>query len=72
MTVKLLTEQYLEFLSLKGGCTGSSESIHFKTPHCWKSHVVAHISKGNLLRTENPTKVKKVYILLYYCVPYST
>ena len=27
MTVKLLTEHHLEFLSFKGGCTGSSESI---------------------------------------------
>ena len=26
MTVKLLTEHHLEFLSLKGGRTGSSES----------------------------------------------
>ena len=26
MTVKLLTKHHLEFLSLKGGCTGSSES----------------------------------------------
>ena len=26
MTVKLLSEQHLEFLSLQGGCTGSSES----------------------------------------------
>ena len=26
MSVKLLTEYHLEFLSLKGGCTGSSES----------------------------------------------
>ena len=26
MTVKLLTEHHLEFLSLDGGCTGSSES----------------------------------------------
>ena len=25
MTVKLLTEHHLDFLSLKGGCTGSSE-----------------------------------------------
>ena len=30
MNVKLLTEHHLEFLSLKGGCTGSSESIHVK------------------------------------------
>ena len=26
MSVKLLTEHHLEFISLKGGCTGSSES----------------------------------------------
>ena len=26
MSVKLLTEHHLEFLTLKGGCTGSSES----------------------------------------------
>ena len=43
MTVKLLTKQHLEFLSLKGGCTGSSESTLVKMPHCWKSHVAAHI-----------------------------
>ena len=42
MTGKLLTEQNLEFLSLKGGCTGSSESIYVKMPHCWKSRVMAH------------------------------
>ena len=30
MIVKLLTEHYLEFLSLKGGCTGSSESTLVK------------------------------------------
>ena len=44
MTVKLLTEHLLEFLSLKGGCTGSSESTLVKMPHCWKSHVAAQIS----------------------------
>ena len=43
MNIKLLTEHYLEFLSLKGGCTGSSESSLVKMPHCWKSHVTAHI-----------------------------
>ena len=42
MTVKLLTEEHLEFLSLKGGCTGYSESTPVKMPHCWKSHVAAH------------------------------
>ena len=29
---------------LKRGCTGSSESIHVKISHCWKSHVVAQLS----------------------------
>ena len=31
---------------LKGGGTGSSESIHVKMPHCWKSHGAAHISEA--------------------------
>ena len=44
MTVKLLNEHHLEFLSLKGGCRGWSESTLVKIPHCWKSHVTAHIS----------------------------
>ena len=41
MTDKLLTEHHLEFLSLKGGCTGLSESTLVKMPHCWESHVTA-------------------------------
>ena len=43
MSVKVQIENHLEFLSLTGGCTGSSESIHVKMPHCWKSHVTAHM-----------------------------
>ena len=42
MTVKLLADHHLEFLSLKIGCTGSSESRLVKMPHCWKSHLMAH------------------------------
>ena len=41
MTIKLLTEHHLEFLSLKRDCTGSSESTLLKGPHCWKSRVTA-------------------------------
>ena len=44
MTVKLLTAQHLEFLSLKGGCTGSSESTLVRLPHYWKSNVQAYLS----------------------------
>ena len=43
MSVNLLTEHNLEFLSLKGSCRGSSESTHVKMPHCWESHATAHI-----------------------------
>ena len=43
MIIKLLTEHYLEFLSLKGGCRGSSESTPVKMPHCWKSHATTQI-----------------------------
>ena len=57
MTLKLLTEHHLEFLSLKGGCTGSSESTLVKIPHCWKSRATAHIvlitSIENILSKEN-------------------
>ena len=41
MIVKPLTEHHLEFLSLKGGCKGSSESTYIKMSHCWKSHALA-------------------------------
>ena len=43
MNIKLMTKLHLESLSLKGGCTGSSESTLVKMPHCWKSHVTAQI-----------------------------
>ena len=42
MSVKPLTEHHLVFVSLKGGCTGSSECTLVKMSHCWKSDVTAH------------------------------
>ena len=57
MSVKLLTEHHLEFLSLKGGCTGSSESTLVKMPHCWKSHVSAQMSLFLGVQT----------LLVYFC-----
>ena len=56
MNVKLLTEHHLEFLSLKGGCTGSSESRLVKMPHCWKSLIAVHFRK-------------RLEIILYWCEP---
>ena len=43
MIVKLLNEHHLEFLSLKGGCRGSSESTLVKMSNFWKSHVTAQM-----------------------------
>ena len=34
MSVKLLTEHHLEFLSLKGGCTGLSEATMLEITCC--------------------------------------
>ena len=51
MSVKLLTEHHLEFLSLKEGSTGVSESTLLKMPHCWKSHVAAQIYLYGLWNT---------------------
>ena len=41
MIVKLLTKHHLEFLSLKGGYRGLSESTLVKMSNCWKSHAAA-------------------------------
>ena len=51
MIVKLLTEHHLEFLSLKEGCRGLSESTHVKIPHCWKSHALAHLFSARILNS---------------------
>ena len=43
MSVKLLTEHLLEVLSLKGGCTGLSESTLVKMSNYWKSRATAQV-----------------------------
>ena len=47
MTVKLLIEHHLTFLSLKVGCTGSSESTLVKIPHRWKPSVTAQFVRAH-------------------------
>ena len=42
MIDKLLTENHLECLNLKGDCTSSSESTLVKMSNCWESHALAH------------------------------
>ena len=46
MIVKLLAEHNLEFLNLKGGCTGLFKSTLVKMPHCWKSYGAAHLENS--------------------------
>ena len=70
MSVKLLTEHHLEFLSVKGGCTGSSESTLVKMRHCLKSCVADYCF---LLQMEvvksHGVEVKNINqeIKRYYC-----
>ena len=60
MSVKLITEDHLEFLTLKVCYTGSSKSTIVKIPRCWKSHVMTHTT-GKLL-------LFYLYIVVeYYC-----
>ena len=68
----LLTEHHLEFLSLKGGCTGSSESTLVKMKHGWKSHVAAQIKilmvSNRIFRSRVPAPLNSLqdyFISLY-------
>ena len=60
MTLLSLTEHHLEFHSLKGGCTGSSESKLVKMPHFWKSHVTAQFSGIKMYNRINCVNMKPV------------
>ena len=66
MNVKLLAERHLELLSLKGGCTGSSESTLVKMSHCWKSCVTAELL--NLLNYQNNSldQVIFTFVIQYF------
>ena len=64
MTLTLLVEQNLEFVSLKGGCIGSSESTHVKMLHCWKSHVTAHLSSLTYPKTRMPKQASAMQTML--------
>ena len=43
ISVQLLTDYHLEFLSFTGGCACLSDSTLVKMPHCWKSRVVSRL-----------------------------
>ena len=60
MSIKLLTEHHLDFLSLKGDYTGWSKSTLVKIPHCWKSRVTAHMAMTG--RVTSFLKEEEVYV----------
>ena len=66
MTLELLTEHDLEFLSLKGDCTCSSEYSLINMPHCWKSHVAAHICLLNMTFMLANSPFRKPHLLLLF------
>ena len=61
MNIKLMTGHHLECLSLKGGCTSSSESIHVKIPHCWKSRAAAQLFKPFSAHAPISAHVLRIY-----------
>ena len=75
MIVKLLTEHHLEYLSLKGGCRGSSVSTLVKMPHCWKSHALAqiftHTSPGLICVNALPSSQPFFsHVRMFSCLPW--
>ena len=67
MKTKLRSEQHLEFLSLKGGYTGLSESIHVKMPHCLKSPCRGEGFPMWLISVQRPTAHILYVVLLLVC-----
>ena len=70
MNVELLTEHHLEFLSLKGSCTGLSESALVKMPHCLKSHDAAQLlslTKGMATPQSSPPNLQLICSAIF-CV----
>ena len=70
MTLELLNERRLDFLSLMRGCKGSPESTILKIPQCWKSHVVAYITLVIVCRDFNYIKRRR-YMAYYTTSPFS-
>ena len=70
MFLRLLTEHRLEFLGLTGNYTGSSESTLVKMPHCWKSHVTAHLFCTFQVRSIEKEKVTEKVVNSYVLVEF--
>ena len=68
MTLRLLAKHHLEFLSLKGGCTDSSETTLVKMPHRWKPCATSHMLTDNA-SNERAIEVKSKKLLYPYNRP---
>ena len=62
MSFKLLTEHHLEFLSLKGGCVGSSGSTLVKMTNYWKPHAEAQILRKKVNSETNDMRLTCRYL----------
>ena len=59
MSVEILTEHHLEFVSLKRGCIDPSASTLVEIPLCWKSrHGSENVSFGGLQTTQAQTSLR--------------
>ena len=70
MIVKLLIEHHLEFLILKGGCRGSSESTLVKVSNCWKSHALAQVLIDHRVLDCHPSH-RDILLLFFLLVHWS-
>ena len=71
MILKLLTENHLKFLSLKGDFRGSSESTLAKMSNCWKSHAAAHFIvkvQFYLFYDDFENKLKQCWLEIASCI----
>ena len=59
MSVKLLTEHRLEFVSEKGGCTGSSESTLVKMPLCVAAQFMIYWLRADAYDTLGGTSISQ-------------
>ena len=71
MSVKLLTEHHLRFLSLRGDCTDSSECTLVKIPNCWKFHdyinMTRYIFNSQLELVSNPHTCEELVSNTHTC-----
>ena len=72
ISIKLLTEHHLEFLSLKGGCTDSSQSTLDKIPHCWNLMSRLKLFTGMLSINSNKKRNMPIHLDLLCVIQHTS